>query len=255
MQVFTPKRKISESKISSDFSKQYYVSPWLIELAYPLAKYAILPLYFGKIEITGQENVPLSGPVIIAPTHRSRWDAVMIPYATGRLVSGRDLRFMVSANEMKGIQGCFVKRLGGFPVDTDRPGASSFRNSLEILSNGEMLTIFPEGNIFRDRQVHRLKEGLARIALQLQTDRPELGLKILPVSIHYSQPLSGWGTDIFIDIGESIAVADYQFDSIKQSSKQLTADLRSALTKLYNARIDRDRLANLTELGEQCPPL
>jgi 1-acyl-sn-glycerol-3-phosphate acyltransferase len=233
MQVSTPQHQVKELKKNSEFDRKYYVSPWLAKLAYPLAKYLILPLYFSKIEITGQENVPRSGPIVLAPTHRSRWDAVVLPYATGRMVSGRDLRFLVSANEMKGIQGWFVKRLGGFPVDTDRPGISSFRNSLEILFNEEMLTIFPEGNIFRDRHVHPLKEGLARIALQVQSDRPELGIKILPVSINYSAPIPTWRTSIVIKIGAAIDVADYQGKSIKQSSKQLTVKLEEEIKKLH----------------------
>jgi 1-acyl-sn-glycerol-3-phosphate acyltransferase len=74
--------------------------------------YLVLPAFFSKITVTGQENIPLTGGVILAPTHRSRWDALILPYAVGRLVSGRDLRFMVSANEMKGVQGWFIRRLG-----------------------------------------------------------------------------------------------------------------------------------------------
>jgi 1-acyl-sn-glycerol-3-phosphate acyltransferase len=228
MQVSTPEQ---------NFTQKYYVSPLLAKLAYPLAKYLILPIYFGKIKITGKKNVPRSGPVIIAPTHRSRWDAIMLPYATGRLVSGRDLRFMVSANEMKGFQGWFVKRFGGFPVDTDRPSISSFRNSVEILCNSEMLTIFPEGNIFRDTQIHPLKEGLARIALQVQVDRPELGIKIVPVSIHYSKIFPSWRTKIYINIGSPIKVADYEISKIKQSSKKITADLEAALKLLYKTTL------------------
>jgi 1-acyl-sn-glycerol-3-phosphate acyltransferase len=233
MPVSTPQHQVKESKKNSEFDRKYYISPWLAKLAYPLAKYVILPFYFSKVEITGQENVPLSGSVILAPTHRSRWDAVVLPYATGRTVTGRDLRFLVSANEMKGIQGWFVRRLGGFPVDTDRPGVSSFRNSLEILFNNEMLTIFPEGNIFRDRYVHPLKEGLARIALQVQSDRPELGIKILPVSIHYSDPIPRWRTNVVIKIGSAIDPIDYQGKSVKQSSKQLTVKLEEEIKKLH----------------------
>ena len=71
------------------------VSPWLAKILYPVGCYLVIPLFFGKITINGQENIPLHDPVIVAPTHRSRWDAFIVPYALGRLVSGRDLRFMV----------------------------------------------------------------------------------------------------------------------------------------------------------------
>ena len=91
------------------------ISPWMARILYPLGCYLVLPLFFGKIQINGQENIPLQDPVIVAPTHRSRWDAFIVPYAIGRLVSGRDLRFMVSANEVTGFQGWVIRRMGGFP--------------------------------------------------------------------------------------------------------------------------------------------
>ena len=89
------------AKVASNTSR---VSPWLTSLFYPLGHYIVLPLYFGKIEITGQEHLPKDGPAILAPTHRSRWDALMMPYSTGQMVTGRDLRFMVTADEVKGVQ-------------------------------------------------------------------------------------------------------------------------------------------------------
>ncbi|MBC6419617.1 MAG: 1-acyl-sn-glycerol-3-phosphate acyltransferase [Prochloron sp. SP5CPC1] len=218
------------SQPTSNFSEIYRISPWLIAPLYPMAKYALLPLYFGSIQITGREKIPTTGPVIIAPTHRSRWDAIIVSLAMGRLVSGRDLRFMVSADEMKGFQGWLVKRLGGFPVDLEHLGISSFRYSVQLLTQGEMLVIFPEGGIYRDRAVHSLKEGLARIALSVQSQ--EIDVKILPVSINYSQPYPTWGTDICLDIGSPLNLADYSSGSGKKRAKQLTGDLKKTLSKL-----------------------
>lgn len=70
------------------------ISPWLIRLVYPLANRIIFPFFFKNIHIEGKENVPKSGAVIIAPTHRSRWDALIVPYATGRMVTNRDPFFL-----------------------------------------------------------------------------------------------------------------------------------------------------------------
>ena len=187
------------------------VSPWLARLLYPLGCHLVIPGFFGEIKIFGQENIPLEEPTIVAPTHRSRWDSVIVPYAVGRLVSGRDLRFMVSANEVKGIQGWIIRRMGGFPVNTERPQLNSVRHSIELLkSNQEMLVIFPEGGIFNDYQIHPLKRGVASIALQAQTDKTDRKVKILPVGIRYSQPYPTWGTDVRVDIGASLTVEEYQ---------------------------------------------
>jgi 1-acyl-sn-glycerol-3-phosphate acyltransferase len=210
------------------------ISPWLAKIIYPLGCYFVLPLFFKKIQITGQENIPRNEPVIIAPTHRSRWDAFIVPYAVGRLVSGRDLRFMVSANEVKGLQGWVIRRMGGFPVNTERPQLNSIRHSIELLQQGqEMLVIFPEGGIYNDYQIHPLKRGVALIALQAETDKSNRRVKILPVGIRYSQPYPSWGTEVKVNIGSPLTVADYLNDSLRQSSQKLTLALQKSLEKLY----------------------
>lgn len=208
------------------------VSPWLATLAYPLGSHFILPSYFRKIEIIGQENIPRTGPVILAPTHRSRWDALIMPYATGRYASGRDLRFMVTEDEIKGLQGWFIRRLGGFSINPRQPGLATFRHSVELLRHGEMLVIFPEGNIFQDDQVHSLKPGLARLALQAEASQPNLNVQIVPMSIRYTPLLPRWRCRVRVNIGSPIAVADYSQGSAKQMAKHLITDLTTVLTDL-----------------------
>ncbi len=214
------------------------VSPWLARLLYPLGSHFVIPFYFGQVEITGQENLPTTGPLILAPTHRSRWDALLVPYATGRGATGRDLRFMVSANETTGLQGWFVRRMGGFPVDPDRPSIAPLRHGIELLQQREALVIFPEGNIFRDGFLHPLKPGLARLALGAESSHSGLGVKIVPIAISYSQPVPHWGCDVNIRIGSPLKVADYSTgSSVKQNAKQLTAALEKELKQLYPSGI------------------
>lgn len=209
------------------------VAPWFSQLAYPLARKIILPVYFGKISVKGRENLPKKGPVILAPTHRSRWDSFMVPYAAGRDITGRDLRFMVSANEISGVQGWFMRRFGCFPVDTDRPGIGSIRHGIEILQQGETLVLFPEGNIFREKQVQPLKAGLAWIALQAESSQPGLGIKIVPISIKYSQQIPHHGCDVCISIGSPLEVSDYHQGTVKRRANLLTADLEAKLQCLH----------------------
>lgn len=204
--------------------------PWLLSIAYPLARYALLPFYFRRIEVVGRENLPTTGPIILAPTHRSRWDALIVPYAVGQDITGRMLRFMVSADEMKGIQGSLIRRLGGFPVNTRQPAIATLRHSIELLQREEALVIFPEGDIYR--QCQSLKPGLARLALQAQTSQPSLGIQIVPIGIQYSQPLVPWRSAVKIRIGDPLKVADYELETPKASAKRLTAELERVLRAL-----------------------
>ncbi|MBW4616192.1 MAG: 1-acyl-sn-glycerol-3-phosphate acyltransferase [Desmonostoc vinosum HA7617-LM4] len=208
------------------------VSSWLSPIAYLLGRHCLLPLFFGRITITGQKNIPTTGPIIFAPTHRARWDALLIPYAVADCMSAKDLRFMVTQTECQGLQGWFVRRLGGFPVDTQRPSIGTLRHGVELLQEEKALVIFPEGGIYRDSKVHQLKSGIARLALSAESSQPGLGVKIIPIGINYSQPYPNWGTDVSVHIGKPIAVADYTSGSVKQNAKHLTDDLAKALQKL-----------------------
>lgn len=230
-------------KRSSDYAKDHGnamkvmsvdsgICHWLTNIIYPLGRRVVIPFHFGQLTVTGQENVPKTGPVILAPTHRSRWDALIVPFAVGKPVTGRDLRYMVSADEMNGIQGWLIRRVGGFPVNTGRGGISSIRQTVELLSNGEALVMFPEGNIFRNGEVNRLKPGMARIALQVESSHPGIDLKIVPISLNYSQPIPKWGCDVTVTVGSPISVADYSTQSVKKEAAQLTHDLHTSMSNL-----------------------
>ncbi len=210
------------------------ISPWLMSLMYPLGHQLILPTYFSQIEVTGQENLLAEVPMILAPTHRSRWDALIVPYAAGKLVTGRHLRFMVSADEMLGIQGWFIRRLGGFAIDTRRPTIAALRYSIELLCQRETLVIFPEGNIHHGKPVQRLKPGLARLALQAESSHSGLGVHIVPISIKYDPVMVPWRSRVQVTIGNLLPVANYTQGNPKQQSTQLTNDLELALKALHD---------------------
>jgi 1-acyl-sn-glycerol-3-phosphate acyltransferase len=205
-------------------------SPILKSIAYPLGQF-VLPIFFKNIQVTGQEHIPASGATILAPTHRSRWDSMLIPYVAGPYVTGRDVRFMTSADEMLGMQGWIVRRLGGFPVDTKNPSVASFRYAIDLLNKGELLTIYPEGNIFRDGGLHPLKKGLARIALQAQSSNPEQEITILPISLRYSKPMPTFRDSVSIRIEPPLQVSKYAAKSGKAAAEKLHQYLTVAMER------------------------
>lgn len=227
-------------------------SPWLTPVAYALGCWVVLPSYF-RIHITGQENIPESGAVILAPTHRSRWDALLVPYVAGRFVTGRDIHFMVTADEVKGLQGWLIRRLGGFPVNPRHPAIASLRHGVEVLQNQEMMVIFPEGGIFREKPLQPLKPGLARLALQAEASQPGLDIKIVPINIDYSQTIPKWGTQVNITIASPIAVADYLQGNVKQNAQQLTNDLTTALQSLIEAETHQRQQGETSSELETAP--
>ena len=208
------------------------LSPWLAPLVYGIGERLVLPNFFRTIRIVGQENIPTSGPVVFAPTHRSRWDALLIGLV-GHQTTRRYLRFMVTADECLGLQGWAIKRLGGFPVDVRRPAIATLRHGVKLLQQQQALVIFPEGDIFREKQIQRLKPGLARLALQAQQSTPNLNVQVLPIYLDYDSPHPRFGSQVEVRIGQPLAVDNYLSPySAKQQAIKLTADLRHALESL-----------------------
>ncbi len=230
-----------------------YISPWLSWLIYYVGQFLLLPLYFKTIEVEGWEKVPQNGAVIFAPMHRSRWDAFMVPYIGGRFATGRDLHFMVTVDEIKGLQGWIIRRMGCFPVDTRHPSLESIRCGVNLLQSARAMVVFPEGNIFKDGQIHPLKVGLARMALQASKGKSEPGkseqrkaepcqseqdkpgnVTIVPIGLYYDKPNVPWGTSVKIKIGDPLQTQAYGALSTKEGSKQLTADLTRSLQDLQD---------------------
>jgi 1-acyl-sn-glycerol-3-phosphate acyltransferase len=223
-----------------DIAVSSRISPWLIRCCYSLGQHIVLPTYFRSIDVIGREHLPQTGSVILAPTHRSRWDPIMVPLAAGYQVTDRHLRFMVSADEMCGLQGWFIRRMGGFPVNTRRPQVASLRHSIEILQQGETLVIFPEGGDLKHNRycaLGKLQPGLARLAFQAEAAQAEsaqanLNIQIVPMNISYSHPQVPFRSSVRIEIGEPMPVRDYITGNCKQDAKQLTLALAAAMREL-----------------------
>ena len=161
------------------------IDPYLSPIAMVVTQDMALRNFFRERIILGKENLPLNGALVLAPTHRSRWDGLMLTMAAGRRVTKRDCRFMVTRSEMKGIQGWFLNRLGCFPIDQSKPSLLTLRYSVDLLLSGQQLVVFPEGKITRSSKPKKLEQGLVRI-VQL-AHRKGIEINILPIGLGYSE--------------------------------------------------------------------
>jgi 1-acyl-sn-glycerol-3-phosphate acyltransferase len=202
------------------------ISPWLSPLAMVVTQDLTLPAFFARVRVIGQEHLPREGPVLLAPTHRARWDALLLPHAAGRRVTGRDCRFMVTVDEMKGLQGWFLHRLGCFPVDQGRPTLASLRYAVDLLACGQQLVVFPEGRIRRDDGPIRLHQGLARLALL--TAGQGVDVPVLPVGIAYSRALPRPGEAAAVCFGEPLRPEGQGREAARAFNDRLALAMQSA---------------------------
>ena len=180
----------------------------------------VLRFFFRKKKILNNGfSIPINSSIILAPTHRSRWDGLILTMAMGRRVTKKDCRFMVTKSEMRGIQGWFLKRLGCFSINQLSPSLSALRYAIDLIEKGEQLVVFPEGKINKYGKKLVLKEGLYRLAM-LATKKTE-SITILPIGIAYSEVSPKFRSEFCLSIGKPMVMNDYLNISIKKFNRFL----------------------------------
>ena len=218
----------------------YGIQPFLAVLAMWLTQDIVLRFFFSKKIIKGKEFLNLvDGPLIIAPTHRSRWDGLILTFAIGRRVTNRDCRFMVTTPEMKGLQGWFLKRLGCFSINQESPSLSSLRYAVELIYSKNQLVIFPEGKITKNCKNLQLKQGLFRLAkLARKKGEP---IKIVPVGIAYNNVKPRFRDAFAICIEKPFNLDDFTNASVDNFNfylKSLLQEAESTALKQVGRKLD-----------------
>lgn len=119
--------------------------------------------------VTGGENIPRTGGVILASNHLSFIDSVFLP-----LIIERRVTFLAKSDyyTARGIKGWaiknFLKAAGMLPIDRSGGKASeaSLRTGLSVLNQGDVLGIYPEGTRSPDGKLYRGRTGVARMVLE-----------------------------------------------------------------------------------------
>ena len=198
----------------------YRINPVLGFLAMFVTQDIVLRFFFSKKKIINNGfSIPTNSSIILAPTHRSRWDGLILTMAMGRRVTNKDCRFMVTKSEMRGIQGWFLKRLGCFSINQVSPSLSTLRYAIDLIKKGEQLVVFPEGKINKYGRRLVLKEGLYRLA-RLATKKTN-SITIIPIGIAYSKVSPNFRSEFCLSMGQPIAINDYLNLSITDFNKFL----------------------------------
>jgi len=199
---------------------KHKINPALGSIAMFVTQDIVLRFFFSKKKIINNGfSIPSNTSIILAPTHRSRWDGLVLTMAMGRRVTKKDCRFMVTKSEMKGIQGWFLKRLGCFSINQLSPSLTALRNAIDLIETGEQLVVFPEGRINKYGKKLVLKEGLYRLA-RLATKKTG-SILIVPIGIAYSEVSPRFRSKFCLSFGKPMLINDYLNFTIKEFNKFL----------------------------------
>ncbi|MDQ6930749.1 MAG: 1-acyl-sn-glycerol-3-phosphate acyltransferase [Candidatus Eremiobacteraeota bacterium] len=130
---------------------------------YDFAAHILLPplLKLWRFEAHGRQNVPLTGPLIVAANHASYMDPIALGVACPRPIS-----YMAKADLFRiPILGALIERVYAYPVERGVKASTTgaIKKSVQILGEGRAIGIFPQGTRVREGE-GKSKAGVALLA-------------------------------------------------------------------------------------------
>ncbi|BDZ49931.1 hypothetical protein GCM10025867_21720 [Frondihabitans sucicola] len=157
----------------------------------------VRPVILGwfRVRVTGLENVPRRGPVILASNHLAFIDSIFLP-----AVVKRRMTYLVASTyyEKSGalgrLMGWFLTQVGQLPLDRSGGSASkvALETGLQVLSENGLIGIYPEGTRSKDGKMHRGRTGVARLVLAS-------GVPVVPIALAGTDHLFGRGSACRVD--------------------------------------------------------
>jgi 1-acyl-sn-glycerol-3-phosphate acyltransferase len=132
---------------------------------YRIAMAVNLPVArWARLEVSGAETLPASGPLLLIGNHDSHWDPVMIGFAARHR---RQIRALAKSTlwDVKGLAP-ILDGMGQIPIVRGAGDAQALANAVEALRGGSCIGVFPEGTRSRGK-VMRARSGVGRLALEV----------------------------------------------------------------------------------------
>ncbi|MBI3913091.1 MAG: 1-acyl-sn-glycerol-3-phosphate acyltransferase [Chloroflexi bacterium] len=194
-----------------------------------------------RVEVRGTQRVPRDGALIIAISHSSWLDPVLLgPYLP---------RYIASMGKVEifswPILGGILRAYGAFPVRRGKADVSAFKVGLQILKQGYAMGIAPEGHRSESGKLQRGREGAIMLAIRS-------GAVILPVAVWGGKPL--WKnlarfrkTPMHLYVGAPVALEKMDGRVSRELLSKISDELMYYLAQLMPADLHGYYEGNLRE--------
>ncbi len=178
--------------------------------------------------VRGAQKIPLQGPVLIAPIHRSNIDFVFTLFISPRKVffMAKDPLFRVP------VLGPLLLHLGAFPVHRESADRESLHLAEEVLRRGHALVLFPEGTRKSGPRVDALHDGAMFIAARTGAAVVPVGIggsdRAMPSKARLPRP-----TRIHVVVGDPLAPPVGEGRVSRSAISAKSEELRAALDEVY----------------------
>jgi len=132
-----------------------------------------------RAKVEGIENLPTHGAVLLAANHLDAGETILLPAMMARRVTFPAKAELFEGASPKGrLLTWFLRTIGMVPMDRSggRASATGMDSIGKVITNGEVLGLFPEGTRSPDGRLYKGKTGVARLALAY-------GIPVVPVGL------------------------------------------------------------------------
>ncbi|MBS4030739.1 MAG: 1-acyl-sn-glycerol-3-phosphate acyltransferase [Clostridiales bacterium] len=171
-------------------------------------------------DVRGLENLPNEGPYILCSNHISWWDPPLI----GSIVRNRQVHFMAKEELFRiPVFSQIIKGINVFPVKRGSADRRAIKTALDILKNGNILGLFPEGTRSKTDELLPPQAGVGLIALKSEAP-------VIPVAIIGPYRLF---KPIQVKIGEPLEFTEYYGQKAKaEQLEQIAAAIMANIGRL-----------------------
>ncbi|WP_369820901.1 1-acyl-sn-glycerol-3-phosphate acyltransferase [Pseudorhodoferax sp. Leaf274] len=141
----------------------------------------VLSHFIYRFRVRGDAHIPLAGPAVLACNHVSFVDAILLMAA-----SPRPIRFVMDHRIFRvPVLGWLFRLAKAIPIAPQKEDPAAYAAAMaaaaQVLREGDLLGIFPEGAITRDGQLQPFKGGVAKILAQARADG--LAVPVVPMAL------------------------------------------------------------------------
>jgi len=179
--------------------------------------YIFYRLFFG-LKIKGKENLPLRGPYLIIVNHQHWLDPTLV----GASVYPKQVHFMAKEELFKNpIFRWVFTTIGAYPVKRGKADLRAFRMTYQLIKEGSIVGIFPEGTRQKKGELGEAKRGVAQIVKRT-------GVEVVPVRVDWNN----WKRPIRVFIGQPIPAGKIKEKQTKEDLAQLAEFLMKQVRNL-----------------------
>lgn len=187
---------------------------------------AIFNAYFN-LKVTGEQNVPMKGPLVFCSNHSSFLDPIVVSAAT----TFHQIHWIGKFEHF--VEDPIVKSIfsmwSAIPIHRGQSDQAAMQKAIDHLNNGHCIGIFPEGTRSIDGSISSLHNGAAKLAVTTGATIIPIGMigmikalkkgEMLPKPVHVS-----------LEYGKPIYTLEFkgrqeEWDLVKGITNQIEAEL------------------------------